>query len=220
MKTIAYASIFVLFLLSLATPGSTSARVSGPTASGTYRFAMEDGLTKQIEFNATTDERGTTTGQMTFQDEARIVDQQEESSGDAPAGEQFYMTARLDSLKIEHNRAVMGGTVTASSHRSYIGKFLQLVAEDNGDGREAPDQVSWSFCQPEPGGWTPADAEVRDDEGAWWHWWATDAELRDDAGVPSQNIIPGNSTGCPLLPLATYSFAEVRSAEGNIQILP
>ena len=46
------------------------------------------------------------------------------------------MTASLDSLTIENNRAVMGGTVTDSSNRSYIGRWVQLVVEDNGDGKE------------------------------------------------------------------------------------
>jgi hypothetical protein len=64
------------------------------------------------------------------------------------------------------------------------------------------------------------DAEVRDDDGAWWRWWATDAERTDDAGVQSTNIIPGNKTSCSVYPLSTYDLAEVRSGEGQIQVQP
>jgi hypothetical protein len=114
--------------------------------------------------------------------------------------------------------ALMGGTVRESSNPSYIGKWVQLVVEDNGDGREVPDRLSWRFCQVEPGGWTPSDAEDPRDEGVWWHWWATDAEREDDRGVQSPNLIPGTRRGCPTFPLSTYDFPDVKG-EGQIQIL-
>jgi hypothetical protein len=222
MKTIAYSLLIVLFVVSLATPRFASAHADGPSANGTYRFVMEDGLTKSVEFEARSDERGATTGQMIFRDEARVVDQDPDGDGRPPEEPpaEFYMTADLDSLTVEHNRAVMGGTVRDSSIRSYIGRWVQLVVEDNGDGNEVPDKVAWCFCQPEPGGWTPVDAEDPRDEGAWWHWWATDAELRDDVGVPSINVIPGTRVGCKPFALSAYEFAEVRTGEGQIQVLP
>ena len=66
MKTIAYTLVFVLFVLSLATPRFASAHAAGPSANGTYRFVMEDGLAKSVEFEAQSDERGATTGTMTL----------------------------------------------------------------------------------------------------------------------------------------------------------
>jgi hypothetical protein len=220
MKTIAYASIFALFVMSLATPWSSSAHLSLPSASGTYTVVLDDGLTKTVEFDASSDERGTATGHMTFRDEARIVEQDVDGTGERPEepSSEFYITADLDSLTIENNRALMGGTVRESSNQNYVGRWVQLVVEDNGDGREVPDKLSWCFCQPEPGGWIPVDAEDPRDEGAWAHWWATDAELREDAGVASPNIIPGNSRGCRTFPLASYSFDDVRSGESRIQV--
>ena len=220
MKTFAYVLIVALAVMSLATPRCASAHQSGPAASGTYRFVTEDDFTKQVEFNASTDERGVTTGQVTIRDEARIPesDPDGEEPGEAPS--EFFVTAQLDSLTIEHNRAVMGGTVTDSSHRSYIGKWIQLVVEDNADNREQSDQVSWCYCQPEPGGWVPSDYEDPLDRGAYLTWWATDYELRDDVGIPSVNIIPGNRRSCPVLPLASYAFAEVKSGEGDIVVQP
>ena len=216
MKTIACATIFALFVMTIATPWSASALVSGPSASGTYRVVLEDGLAKTVEFDARWDGQGATTGRMTFRDEARIVEQDVDGTGDRleESSSEFYMTADLDSLTIENNRAVMGGTVRESSHPSYVGKWVQLVVEDNS---ETPDQLTWCFCQPEPGGWTPVDAEDPRDEGAWARWWATDAEREDDRGVQSANIIPGNRTSCPTFSLSAYEFPEARG-EGQIQV--
>jgi hypothetical protein len=224
MKTIACVSIFVLFLISLAIPFSgmsASAQTSGPSASGSYKFVLEDDFAKFIEFKAASDERGTTAGEMTFRDEAGSPLEDGEAGGypDKPSAE-FYLTANLDSLKIDRNQAVMGGTVTDSSDRRYIGKWVQLVVEDNGDGKETPDKLSWCFCQPEEGGWVPADAELKEDDGAWWKWWATDAERKDDVGVQSTNIIPGNKKGCQIFSLSDYPFADIRAGEGQIQVLP
>ena len=220
MKTIVRDVISVLFLTTLAVTYasiSASAQTGRPSASGIYRFVLEDEFKKTLEFNATSDERGTTTGQMTFRDEAGIGEQDGERE-DLPV--EFFMTANLDSLTMERNRALMGGTITDSSERSYIGKWVQLVVEDNGDGSEEADKLTWCFCQPEEGGWVPADAEVRGDDGAYWRWWATDAEREDDAGVQSTNIIPGNKTSCKVLPLSAYPFADVRGGEGQIQVQP
>jgi hypothetical protein len=220
MKTKAITAFLALFVMIIAAPSLTYAHASEPSASGSYTLTLEDGLTKQVEFSATKDERGITTGEMTFRDEAGATDYDPDSGEDPPhGGPQLVVTARLDSLTIEHNRAVMGGTVTDSSYPGYIGKWVQLVVEDNGNGAETPDKVSWCFRQPEPGGWIPVDAEDPRDEGAYMHWLATDAELKDDVGVPSVNIIPGNSTGCLLFPLATYEFPEARG-EGQIQVQP
>lgn len=216
MRITAYAAIFALLLIGLATPWSSLARVSGPSASGIYRVVLEDGFKKQVEFNATSDGQSAT-GQMTLRDEAKATDQDpedEERREDSSA--EFSMIADLDSLTIENNRALLGGTVRESSHRSYIGKWVQLVVEDNGD---EPDKLSWRLCQPEPGGWTPVDAEDPKDEGAWWKWWATDAEQKEDRGVQSTNVIPGTRRGCATYPLSSYEFPEERG-EGQIQIQP
>jgi hypothetical protein len=225
MKTIVRNVISVLFVIGLVTGYASmaaAAQISGPSASGTYRFVSEDALSKSVEFSATSDERGTTTGQMTFRDEAGVSEQDPDGVADEKqqSPSPFYMTAVLDTLTIDRNRAVMSGTVADSSIRSYIGKWVQLVVEDNGDGREEPDKLTWCFCQPEEGGWVPADAELREDQGAWSQWWAMDAEREDDKGVQSTNIIPGNQTSCKVFPLSSYPFADVRNGEGQIQVQP
>src|SRR4029453_7623180 len=100
--------LFVIGLVTgyVATPAG--AHASQPSASGTYRFALEDGLSKSVEFSATSDERGATTGQMTFRDEAGVSEQDPDGVGDGKESPSpFFMTAVLDSLTVEGNRAVM-----------------------------------------------------------------------------------------------------------------
>jgi hypothetical protein len=222
MKTIACASIVALFVITLAAPWSTTAQTPGPFANGSYRFVLEDELTKQLEFDARLSERGTTTGNLTFRDEARILEPDVDGVGDPPHGTpaEFYLQAFLDSLTIEHNRAVMSGSITDSSHQSYIGRWVQLVVEDNGTDPGAPDKFIWRICQVEADGWTPRDAEDPRDEGAWWRWWATDAERREDVGIPSRNIIPDRARRCEVLPLSSYTFDEIRNGDGQIRVQP
>jgi hypothetical protein len=222
MNTILRGVISLLILIGFVTlfPGTPSnAKASQPSANGSYRLVMEDGLSKSVEFSATSDERGVTTGQMTFRDEARVVVQDVDGvGGHEESSSEVYVAAVLNSLTIDRNRAVMNGTITDSNIQSYIGKWVQLVVEDNGTSE--PDKLTWCFCKPEEGGWVPADAEVREDQGAFMQWWATDAERDDDKGVQSTNIIPGTRTSCKVFPLSTYEFAEVRNGEGQIQVQP
>lgn len=210
-------TLLILCFLVLATPSIASAQ---QVANGTYKFIMEDGLTKYLEFDATSGERGAATGYMIFNDEAKLVFQDVDGSGDVPKEEAvpFTMKAEFESMTIEKNRAVINGVIRDSSYRSYIGKFVQLVIEDN-DGKEVPDKFVWSFCQPEPGGWIPEDAEVKGDRGAFMSWWATDAERKDDVGIPSPSLIPGQLKACRAQPLGSYEFATILKGDGAIAIL-
>jgi hypothetical protein len=217
MKKLVYAAVLALAAMIMTAPWLTSAHPAGPSANGSYTFVAEDNLTKTIEFYANGDERGTTTGRFNFTDEAGAVEGDPDNMGEPPERPTpFSMTADLDSLTIENNRALMGGIVRDSSHRSYIGKWVQLVVEDN-FGTESPDKVSWRLCEPEPSGWTPSDAEDPRDEGASLQWWATDAEREDDKGVQSTSVMPGIRKGCPVFPLAAYRFP-YNKGEGQIQV--
>lgn len=222
MKSIVCASILALSLLSFVTPQLTTAQTGGPSATGSYKFVLEDDLTKYVEFDARTDEKGTTTGYLIFNDQAKVLFQDVDGTGERSPDEpvEFYMKAELNGLTIEKNRAVMSGTVSDSSYRSYIGKWVQLVVEDNGDGREVPDKLTWCLCQPQAGGWIPSDSEVPGDRGAWMSWWATDSERKDDVGIPSPNLIPGNMKGCQIFTLASYPYVEIKDGGGTIKVIP
>jgi hypothetical protein len=210
------ASLLVLCLVVISTPLMVSAQAG--TANGTYKFIMEDELAKYLEFDVKSDERGSATGYMLFTDEAKVEFIDVDGTGDPkeePAP--FFMKADLDAMTIEKNRAIISGVIRDSSYRSYIGKWVQLVIEDN-DGREVPDKFVWSFCQPEPGGWIPQDAEVPGDQGAFMSWWATDAERKDDVGMPSPSLIPGGLKACRAYPLGAFEWANVLKGDGVITI--
>jgi hypothetical protein len=211
----------ILGLLSLTTPSWIAAQTEGPFARGVYQFLLEDELPKSIDFEARTDARGVTTGQMTFIDQARIPDvEDDESSEQRDAPPELYIKADLDSLTVEKNRAVMTGMVRDSSHVTYIGKWVQLVVEDSADPQRTPDRLTWRLCKPAESGWIPSDAELKDDDGAFLRWWATDAERDDDKGIPSPNLLPGEEKGCPILPLRVYSFPVLLKWEGDIVVQP
>lgn len=212
MKRFGFASLLVLLSLAASQPAGAQ------YAAGVYRFILDDELVKYVDFEARADGK-LTTGQLTFTDEAWIsdFDPEDPKPGDSPR--ELYVKAELDSMTVEKNQAILGGTVTDSSHRSYIGRWVQLVVEDNGNGVEIPDRLTWRFCQPPPGSWVPSDAELPRDDGAYLSWWATDAERRDDVGIPSINLL-AKQTSCPVLPLGLYPFADLLQWEGDIVVQP
>jgi len=209
-------SLGMLFFVGVAT-----AQTAGPSASGTYRFVLEDRAVKYLDFSVSKDERGRVTGQMRYVDPTPVPDtdiDEDPRPGDAPP--EFSMIATFDSLTVERNHAVMNGTVRESSHRSYVGKFVQLVIEDNGNDSRVPDRLVWSFCKPRSQGWVPSDAELPNDDGAYLHWWATDAERRDDVGIPSPNLLPVDERSCVVYPISLYSYADVREWSGDLIVQP
>jgi hypothetical protein len=207
MKSVGFASILVL---SLTIPQLATAQ----TASGTYRFLLEDELIKSVELAA--DERG---GYLTFTDEAKVLDGddiEDPRRGDATP---IYIKADFDGLTVEKNRALMSGFIVDSSHTSYIGTLVQLVVEDNVENSRIPDTLTWAFCKPRELGWVPSDAELKDDDGAYLRWWATDAERDDDVGIPSVNLL-SNESDCPVFPVWSYSMADIWKWEGDIIVKP
>lgn len=216
MKNLPCASMLALFMLSFALPQLTVAQTSAPSAYGSLRFGLDDGLTKSVEFDARTVD-GRTTGLMTFTDQSGISDQDTDGF-DATrlndSSSSFYIKAEFDCLVVEKNRALMCGTIKESSHKGYIGNRVMLMVEDSGDYIRTPDRVFWGMYKP-TGGWIPTDAERPDDTGASLTWIATDAERKDDVGVPSRKSAV---VACQSFSLsASYSFKE---GEGNIVVRP
>jgi hypothetical protein len=218
MKSLGVAPVSALLLLGFLTP-RLDAQTPGASARGSLKFILEDELVKSVDFSAVNDEKGNTTGDLSFTDEAKIADTddpEDPKAGDPPPS--FYVKARLDGLTVEKNRALLSGTVLDSSHKTYIGKWVQLVVEDNGTNLERPDRLTWMFCRPRTTGWIPSDAERDSDDGAYLHWWATDAERDDDVGIPSVDLIPKEDTGCPVRPLGLYPFADLLKPSGDIVV--
>lgn len=205
--------IFAVFLLGLSTPVHALS-----TARGSARFVMQDRLSKTVEFSVSKDERGTTTGSLTFSDEARIPDTDDPE--DNADGFALSYKAEIDDSTFEKNRAILTGTVIDSTHRTYIGKRVQFVIEDNGVDPKIPDQLTWMLCAWRAGGWIPSDAERDYDDGAYLRWWATDAERDDDVGIPSVDLLPKETVSCPVWPLWSYTFADILKWEGDIIVEP
>lgn len=219
MKNVGFASSVALALLSLAIPHTALAQ---GYAKGNYQFILDDEIPKSVEFESRADEKGNATGYLTFIDQAPIpdpIDDDDEETYSEYKPHELYAKVELDRMTTEKNIAVMTGTVVDSSHRSFYGKRVQLVVQDNGLTLERPDRISWSFCRPVTNGWVPSDAEVKDDDGAYLRWWATDAEQKDDVGVPSRSLLPEGEDRCEVL-FAAYTFADILKWEGDIIVEP
>jgi hypothetical protein len=221
MKIMRVVSILTLLALSLASAHPATAQTAGPAASGYYYFLLVDGFTKYVNFSGSTDPRGNTSGSMYFSDQAAIPDVDDpENPGSGGTPPQFYANVTFNGLSVQGNRALMNGTVTSSSHRTYYGKFAQLVVEDNGGSQRNPDNLTWQFCKPSPGGWIPSDAERSFDNGAYLSWWATDEEWPGDVGIPSKSVIPGQDRTCPSLALPVYNLVDLVAWYGRMVVTP
>jgi hypothetical protein len=212
MKNIIGIFIMALFILCLALPNLVLAGAEGSTANGSFKFALDDGSTKFVEFKATELADGQAEGDMTFNDPAAIPIDDPDSS-ENPKTEGVLLRAKFDCMRTFENTAVIGGEIYDSNVASQIGERVLLVVEDNGLDR---DRLSWGIYQQPAIGWTPSDAEVPDDKGASLTWIATDAERKDDIGIPS-NL--SKVVRCESFPLSSFEFPEIKAAGGDLQVL-
>lgn len=213
MKKIVCASILALALLSMPTPPAADAQTAGSSAGGNLRFTTSDGLAKSVEFTASNDSRGVTSGRLSLGGQMLGTDPNSEGSGKPT---DFYITATFDCLTVDRSRAVMGGTVTDSSPKSYTGQRVLLVVEDNYPASTGHDLAAWKIYNATAGSWVPKDAERPDDEGAYLKWTATDAERKDDAGIP---MPPGSMVvKCQDYQLSSHVFVPARYESGDLQV--
>jgi hypothetical protein len=213
MKRIAFASLFSIIVLGLAVQQTTRAVDSGPSANGGFRFRLEDGETRFLEFNAHL-HGDVADGGMKFTDPSAVLGGE---NGSQTTGVQI--TAQFDCMKVEGNRAVMGGVISSSNIAEAIGHRVLLVVEDNGEGipSAAPDRLTWGVYGLPATGWTPKDSERDEDNGASLSWIATDFERTDDVGIPSNRSAV---VRCDSFPVASYSFVDIGHGNGNLQVKP
>lgn len=221
MKGTVRSSLLVLLLLSICAPSPSGARTSsGPSANGDFRFEMDDGVTRHLEFDARVHKDGTARGQMTFSAQGELPDQDVDGEGAAglPAG--VFMKAEFDCVTVEGNRAVMGGAVTESNVAGYAGRRVLLVVEDGGEGvkAESPDRLTWGVYLKPAEGPSPSDAE-RPDESEPTEWMVSDFERPDDPQQPFKKGAAA-AVGCQSFPPSSYSFVDVKHGDGNIQVRP
>lgn len=213
MKNIIGGFIMALFAVCLALPNLVFAGAEGATASGSFKFLLQDGETRYVEFKASELADGTGSGEMTLSDPAAIpVD--DPDNQEQPKTQGVIVRAKFDCMATDKNTAIMGGEIFESNVPSVIGQRVLLIVQDNGiDGEK--DQLSWGIYQQPAKGWIPTDAELDDDKGASLTWWATDAERRDDVGIP---MPPNKLVQCKTFPGGAYDFPEIKYAGGDLQV--
>ena len=213
MKSIIGASIMALLLVCLALPGLVLADAEGTSAAGSFKFALQDGETRFLEFKVTEQGENLAAGEMTYSDPV-VIPIEDPDSPEKPQSDGMLLRARFDCMQTDKNTAVIGGEIFESNVPSAIGMRVLLVVEDNGVEGEK-DRVSWGVYQPPATGWIPTDAERDDDKGASLTWWATDSERKDDVGIP---MPPNKLVQCKSFPLASYDFPEIKYAGGDLQV--
>ena len=212
MKSIIGASVMALLLVCLAVPGLVLAGPEGSSAEGSFKFAMEDGEIRFVEFKAQ-QEGDKAVGEMTFSDPVAIpVPDPDDSGKEGSKG--VLVRAKFDCMDTVKNTAVIGGEIFESNVPDVIGMRVLLVVEDNGV-EGAKDRVAWGIYQLPPKGWIPSDAELEDDKGVGLTWWATDFERRDDVGIP---MPPNKLVTCKSFPVASHDFPQIKYAGGDLQV--
>ena len=213
MKSIIGAFVLTLFVVCLALPNLVSASAEGSSATGSFKFVLEDGETRFVEFNATEGADGQATGDVTFSDPVAIPVEDPDSS-ETPKTQGVMVKAKFDCMQVVENKAVMGGEIYDSNLPSNIGQRVLLVVEDNGLEK---DNLLWGIYQQPAKGWIPSDAEVEGDKGAELKWIATDFERKDDVGIPSDI---SKVVTCKSFPLGAYEFPEIKAAGGDLKVSP
>jgi hypothetical protein len=215
MKSIIGASIMALLLLCLALPALVLADAEGTSAAGSFKFALQDGETRFVEFKVTEQGENLAVGEMTYSDPA-VIPIDDPDNAEKPNSQGMLLRARFDCMQTIKNTAVIGGEIFESNVPGAIGLRVLLVIEDNGiDGSR--DKVAWGIFQNAAITWFPQDAERPDDDGAKLTWWATDAERRDDVGIPA-GLGLSRMVTCKSFPLASIDFPEIKYAGGDLQV--
>jgi hypothetical protein len=213
MKIIIGGFIMAVMAVCLALPNSVFAGAEGATASGSFKFLLDDGETRFVEFKASELADGAGSGEMTLSDPAAIpVDNPDDSEKRAEPG--VIVRAKFDCMETSKNVAIMGGEIFDSNVPANIGQRVLLVVEDNGVEGEK-DRLTWGIYQQPAKGWIPTDAERDDDKGASLTWWATDAERKDDVGfqMPQSKLVQ-----CKTIPGSAHDFLEFKYAGGDLQV--
>ena len=213
MKSIIGGFVLTLFVVCLALPGLVHAGAEGSSATGSFKFVLEDGETRFVEFNATEGADGQATGDMTFSDPVAIPVEDPDSS-ETSTNQGVTVRAKFDCMQVVENKAVIGGEIYDSNVKSNIGQRVLLVVEDNGLDK---DNLIWGIYQKPATGWVPSDAEVEGDKGAELKWIATDFERKDDVGIPSDI---SKVVTCKSFPLGSYEFPEIKAAAGDLKVSP
>jgi hypothetical protein len=201
--------ILICLLFLLATP------LAAQSSSGSFDFALA-GSKGTVKYEAAGE--GTfASGRMTFTGSFDRTQKGDEDTG--PSIDYLEITVSLDCHRVERNAAATTGVVSSSNDPDYLGARVLLAVEDNGDDdKEHPDRFTWGlYKQTKDPEWTPSDAELKDDRGAFMTWWATDAEREDDKGVDSKR---STKVDCQSFSFENYEFEAIAAGTGGIVVKP
>ena len=212
MKNIIGAFIMAVLAVCIALPNLVFAGAEGSTASGSFKFSLDDGETRFVEFKASELAEGAGEGEMTLSDPAAIpVDDPDNPQKETPG---VLVRAKFDCMETVKNQAIIGGEIFDSNVPANIGQRILLVIEDNGV-EGVKDRITYGIYQQPATGWIPVDAEDPDDKGASLTWWATDAERKDDVGfqMPQSKLVQ-----CKSIPAAAHDFFDFKYGGGDLQV--
>ena len=212
MKNIIGAFIMAVLAVCIALPNLVFAGAQGSTASGSFKFSLDDGETRFVEFKASELAEGAGAGEMTLSDPAAIsVD---DPDNPEKTGQGVLVRAKFDCMETVKNQAIIGGEIFDSNVPANIGQRILLVIEDNGV-EGVKDRITYGIYQQPAKGWTPVDAEDPNDKGASLTWWATDAERKDDVGF---QMPQGKLVQCKSIPAAAHDFFDFKYGGGDLQV--
>ncbi len=216
MTRILFTSVLLLLLWILTSP-VVSVADGEPSANGSFQIALDNGQSREINFNARLATNGSTLGEIIVRDQSKPGDEKAKSKSDAgeAAPELFYAKAVCDCLVIKGIEAALSGTVTESSREGYVGRRVLLVVQD-GDSIAPPlrDKLTFGFYKIAKKEWLVTDSE-RPDEGMAPTWVAIDSERPDDAGTLSQK---SEEINCDTFPISAHSFIGSKQGRGKIEV--
>jgi len=218
MKKITSALV-LSFALFLSTNHARSADGEGPTATGSFQFSTVGGQTGNIEFSATKLKDGNTLGEMTFSQDRAEGNQASPNTDQATDSSSFFLKARFDCLIVSKTKAIMSGEISDASAKSYIGRRVLLVVEDNSRevNEKKQDRLTWGVYKIPKQDWVPSDFERPDDTVGAPTWVAQDFERLGDVGTLSTH---DEVVGCSSFPLSAFGFVNERSGHGKIHVTP
>jgi hypothetical protein len=140
----------ILSLLCLGTQSSSARSKGAANITGGGTFIVGDNLKGHFNFNAVTQQDGSVSGHLTLRNPEVAPEQDVDNTGEPglealPDG--VELTADVDNLNISGNRATLSGVIRQASAQRYVGLRVILTIEDNGEGTDTPDKITWGFYQ-------------------------------------------------------------------------
>jgi hypothetical protein len=217
MKRAAFASLPILFFLSLTLSALAVVDTEGPSANGTFQVSFEKGESRNIHFEAKVAQDGNVTGEIVLEDSASSLASPKATANteETEPSQPFFAKATCDCLVVQGVEAVLSGTITESSRKSYIGRRVVLAVQD-GDSLTPPlrDKLTYGFYRTPANVLGASDLERPDEQGPA-TWVATDSERPDDTGVIPQQ---SQQVTCTSFPISAFNFIGANQGKGKVKI--